>query len=348
MDRMTAATASAVLAVLTAGCRPDAADSTAKEGPVGVGIVWHEAYLEHEAAGHPERPERLHAVRDALREAGLWSDLVPIGPREASDEALLRVHTADHLKRISRTANAEDTVWFDLDTYAGPESHRAARLAAGGVCAAVDAVVEGKVRSAFCAVRPPGHHATTDRAMGFCLFNNVAVAARHAQAAHGVERVLIVDFDVHHGNGTQAVFYGDPTVYYISTHQWPHYPGTGRAEETGEGKGKGTNRNVPLPAGSGDAEVLAALDGALKEAEAFRPGLVLVSAGFDAHEDDPLAGLALSDEGYAGITRRIRALAEAHCGGRLVSVLEGGYDLEALGRAVTAHVRVLAEPPAKP
>jgi acetoin utilization deacetylase AcuC-like enzyme len=315
---------------------------------MSVGIVWDERYMKHGAAGHPERPERLRTVRDALREAGLWEALVPIEPEEITQEALHRVHTEEHVARVAATAEEERITWFDMDTYAGPDSYRAALLAAGGVCAAVDAVVVGTVRSTFCAVRPPGHHATADRAMGFCLFNNVAVAARHAQAAPDIERVLIVDFDVHHGNGTQAIFETDPTVFYVSTHQWPHYPGTGSASETGRGDGKGTVRNVPLSAGSGDEEVLAALGEALREAAAFRPQLVLVSAGFDAHGSDPLAGLDLTDAGYAAMTRRIRAVAEKHAAGRVVSVLEGGYELAALSRSVVAHVRALLEPPDSP
>jgi acetoin utilization deacetylase AcuC-like enzyme len=180
--------------------------------------------------------------------------------------------------------------------------------------------------------------------MGFCLLNNVAVAARHAQTACDLKRILIVDFDVHHGNGTQDIFYADGSVFYISTHQWPHYPGTGAAAETGAGAGAGRNLNLPLPAGSGDSEVLAALDKGLAKAEAFKPDLVLVSAGFDGHRDDPLAGFALTEDGYAEITRHIRRLAEKSARGRIVSVLEGGYDLGALGRSVVAHVRAMAEP----
>jgi acetoin utilization deacetylase AcuC-like enzyme len=309
-----------------------------------VGIVWDERYLAHSAPGHPERPERLSAIRAALEEAGLWDRLRPIAPNPAAQADLLRVHTREHLEAVRQTAGAGSLVWFDADTYAGPDSYDAALLAAGGVCAAVDAVAKGDVRAAFCAVRPPGHHASAGKAMGFCLLNNVAVGARHAQAKCGLGRVLIVDFDVHHGNGTQDIFYADGSVFYVSTHQWPHYPGTGAAAETGAGAGAGRNLNFPLPAGSGDSEVLAALDKGLAMAEAFEPDLVLVSAGFDGHRDDPLAGFALTEDGYAEITRRIRRLADRCASGRLVSVLEGGYDLGALGRSVVAHVGVLLEP----
>ena len=314
------------------------------EGKTEVGLIWSEKYLEHVAPGHVERPERLQAIRSALEEAGLWRRLTLIDPSRAPEEALLRVHTREHVERVRRSAQTEGLTWFDGDTYAGPDSYEAALLAAGGACKAVDAVVEGKVRSVFCAVRPPGHHATSGRPMGFCLFNNVAVAARHAQVVHGLKRILIIDWDVHHGNGTQAIFYSDPDVFYISTHQWPHYPGTGAADETGEGKGEGRTLNFPLAAGSGDKEFLAALESGLEQAEAFKPEIIFISAGFDAHRDDPLASLRFSTEVYAEATRRIRRLADRTAGGRVVSVLEGGYNLDALGESVAAHVAALMHP----
>jgi acetoin utilization deacetylase AcuC-like enzyme len=223
-------------------------------------------------------------------------------------------------------------------------SYRAALAAAGAVLDAVDAVLEGRVRNAFCAVRPPGHHALKDRAMGFCIFNNIAVAAIYLRQKHGIPRVLIVDWDVHHGNGTQAAFYDDPSVFYFSVHQSPFYPGTGSAEEKGEGPAVGTKLNVPLAAGSGDVEMDRAFAEKLEPAAlAFRPGFILVSAGFDAHKDDPLGGLAATSSGYAGLTRRVKTIAERSCGGRMVSVLEGGYDLTALADSAEAHVRALME-----
>jgi acetoin utilization deacetylase AcuC-like enzyme len=311
---------------------------------MAVGLVWHDAYLAHEAPQHVERPDRLRAVRDGLTAAGLWDRLTPIEARPAEDADLLRAHTPGHVERVRRTSGAAGLVWFDADTYAGPASARAAWLAAGGVCAAADAVLRGDVAAAFCPVRPPGHHACPDRAMGFCLINNVAVAARRALETGGLQRVLIVDWDVHHGNGTQEVFWRDGRVMYVSTHQSPLYPGTGWPEEKGEGKAAGLIRNYPLRPGSGDAELLAALDDALAAAAEFRPQLVFISAGFDAHRDDPLASLAITDAGFAEAARRVRRLADETCAGRVVSVLEGGYNVEVLARAAVAHVRALMEP----
>jgi acetoin utilization deacetylase AcuC-like enzyme len=306
-----------------------------------VGLVWDERYLAHAAQDHPESPARLTAIREALQEAGLWDRLAHIPPRRATRDELLRVHSRRHVQDIQRSAGAKDIVWFDSDTYACPASWDSALLAAGGVFAAADAVMSGEVPSAFCAVRPPGHHASADRPMGFCLFNNVALAVRHVQAAHGITRVLVVDWDVHHGNGTQDIFYHDRNVFYISTHQWPLYPGTGRREETGDGPGAGTTRNYPLRAGCGDGEFLAAIDDGLAVAEKFGPEFIFISAGFDAHRDDPLAGLALTESGYAEATRRIRRLAGRTAAGRIVSVLEGGYHLDALGRSAAAHIEAL-------
>ena len=309
-----------------------------------VGIVYDERYLAHDAPGHPERAARLSAVREALTEAGLWARLTPIPARRADDAGLVRVHSPEHIERVRGTADGGGIVWFDADTYACPASAEAAQVAAGGVCAAVDAVMDGGVSSAFCAVRPPGHHALRDRAMGFCLFNNVAVAARYARGVRGVGRVLIIDWDVHHGNGTQAIFYGDGDVMYVSTHQWPFYPGTGAADDAGEGGGEGATLNYPLSCGAGDEELLAALDDGLNEAGGFEPEFIFISAGFDGHRDDPLAGLRLTEQAYAEATRRIRRLADRTAGGRVVSVLEGGYDLDSLGRSVAAHVAALVEP----
>jgi acetoin utilization deacetylase AcuC-like enzyme len=231
-----------------------------------------------------------------------------------------------------------------VDTPVSAESYRVALAAVGGVLATVDAVMEGKIRNAFCAIRPPGHHALKDRAMGFCLFNNVAIAARYLQKKHKLERILIVDWDVHHGNGTQAAFDGDATVFYFSVHQHAFYPGTGTAEETGAGKAVGTKLNVPLPAGSGDAEYKRAFEEKLRPAaRAFRPDFVLVSAGFDAHEGDRLGRMKVTTQGYAELARIVKSIAEMCCQGRLVLLLEGGYTLDNLASASEAVIRVLME-----
>jgi acetoin utilization deacetylase AcuC-like enzyme len=228
------------------------------------------------------------------------------------------------------------------DTDIDRSSWRVAKHAAGGVLDAVDAVMDGRARNAFCVVRPPGHHATASRGMGFCLLNNIALAARYAQRRYGVERVLIVDWDVHHGNGTQEIFYRDPSVFFFSTHQWPLYPGTGRADETGAGAGQGTTMNFPFPAGSGRREILSAVEDALMPAaDLFRPDLVLISAGFDSRSGDPLGRFTLTDEDFADLTQRVMELADRHAGGRLVSMLEGGYNIEGLASATAAHVKVL-------
>jgi len=221
-------------------------------------------------------------------------------------------------------------------------SYEEARRAAGGGLTVLDAMMAGRVRNGFCAVRPPGHHAERDRAMGFCLFNNIAVTARYAQARHDLKNVLIVDWDVHHGNGTQNTFYADPTVFYFSIHQYPHYPGSGAADQTGRGEGEGRTLNVPLPAGCDDKAYREALvDRLIPAMESFPPDLILISAGFDAHRDDPLAGMMVTDEGFGGMTKLLVALAEERCGGRLLSFLEGGYSLEGLKGAVRMHLRAL-------
>jgi len=320
------------------------ADSAARNLPMTVGLVWDGLYLAHKEPHHVERPARLRAIRKALEEAGLWDRLVMIRPSPADEACLLRVHAPEYIARVRATGQSKEVTWLDPDTYVCGASWDAAVLAAGGACAAVDAVMKGQVRSVFCAVRPPGHHACRDHGMGFCIFNNVAVAARHAQAVHHVRRIVIIDWDVHHGNGTQEAFWRDPDVMYISIHQSPFYPGTGSASEVGEGPGKGHIRNFPMHRGSGDKEFLAALDEGLKAAEAFRPELIFISAGFDAHKNDTLGGLAYTEEGYTEATRRVRRVADASASGRIVSLLEGGYDETALGHSVVAHVKALAAP----
>jgi len=287
---------------------------------------------------HPERPERFEAVVRALEPLGL----ARLEPRAATEDELLLCHTRPYLETARRDI-ASGRLWLSTgDTDIGPNSWEVAARAAGGVLNAVDAVLAGRARNAFCAVRPPGHHATASRGMGFCIFNNVALAARYAQRRHGVGRVLIVDWDVHHGNGTQDIFYTDPSVFFFSTHQWPLYPGTGRADETGAGPGEGTTMNFPFPAGSGRTEILGAVEQSLVPAmESFRPELVLVSAGFDSRIDDLLGRFTLTDGDFADLTAAVMAIAERHARGRVVSVLEGGYNLAGLASAAAAHVAAL-------
>jgi len=292
--------------------------------------------------GHPERPERFDAVWLGLEKAGLTGLMPRIAPRAASDDELAACHTRAYIA----TARADIARGYGAlstgDTDISAESLEVALQAAGGVLNAVDAVVERRVQNAFCVVRPPGHHATRARGMGFCIFNNVALAARYAQKRHGIDRVLIADWDVHHGNGTQDIFYADGSVYFFSTHQSPWYPGTGRAEETGEGAGRGTTRNCPFAAGAGRAEILGAFqDRLLPAVQDFRPDLVLISAGFDSREGDPLGRFMLSDQDFADLTTLLMEIADEHAGGRLVSVLEGGYNLSGLASAAVAHVQAL-------
>ncbi len=309
------------------------------------GFVYHPDYLKHDmGAGHPESPERLRAIVARLEQDGVMPRLVRIDPVPASDEWITQVHTPSYVAGLKQRAPASGRVMLDADTSMSPGSLPAAYLAAGGVLAAADAIMAGRVNNAFCAVRPPGHHAERDRSMGFCLFNNVAIAARYFQRHHGLARVLIVDWDVHHGNGTQHSFDEDPTVLFFSTHQFPHYPGTGRATETGRGQGEGTTINVPMEAGEGDEDYLAVFHKVLvPAADGFKPDVVIVSAGFDAHRDDPLASMGLTENGYAELTRIVAGIARRHSRGRLLSSLEGGYNLQALSASVERHVTELLE-----
>lgn len=293
---------------------------------------------------HIERPERFDAVINSLAGAGLMDRLTHLEPRAASDDELALCHTREYLAAARLDVESGSPYLSTGDTDIGPESWGAAAHGAGAALNAVDAVMSGRARTAFCALRPPGHHATRSRGMGFCLFNNVAIATRYAQRKYGVERAVIVDWDVHHGNGTQDIFYSDPDVLYFSTHQWPLYPGTGRADETGEGKGKGATVNVPLPMGSGREEIMGAVRRALvPAADRLRPDLVLISAGFDSRAGDPLGRFTLSDEDFAELTAAVMEIAGRHAGGRIVSLLEGGYSLAGLGSAAAAHVSALMQ-----
>ena len=303
------------------------------------GLVFDEAFLAHRAPyEHPENPGRLTAIRARLEKEGLFDRCRRLPARDATDEELLAVHDGSLLSTIAATARLE-FVQLDPDTYASRDSSRAARLAAGGLIDLTLAVRAGALGNGFALLRPPGHHAEVDRAMGFCLFNNVAVAAAAARRA-GARRVLIVDWDLHHGNGTQSTFWNDPNVLYFSTHQYPFYPGTGAADEVGGPDARGRTVNVPWPSGCGDAEYAAAFDRVLLPiARRFEPDLVLVSAGFDAAEGDPLGSMRLSPAGYATMTERLRKLAD----GKLVLALEGGYNLDAIARSAEACLRVLLD-----
>ncbi len=298
----------------------------------------HPVCLEHDPGSHhPESPARLRAVLAAIS-GPQFAELDRREAPEAAIEDLLRVHPRRHVERILNAVPKAGHVAIDADTVLSAASGRAALHAAGAVTAAVDAVVAKEAENAFCAVRPPGHHAEPDRAMGFCLFNNAAIAALRAREVHGLERVAVIDFDVHHGNGTQAAFKSDESLFYASTHQYPLYPGTGAASETGVGN----IVNVPLRPMSGSEPFRRAFSERILPAlDDFRPELVIISAGFDAHRSDPLAQLMLEESDYAWVTERLVELAHRHAEGRLVSTLEGGYDLQALGASAAAHVRVL-------
>ena len=306
-----------------------------------VGFVTNPLHVEHAVEEHSEGPQRLEAVLALLEECRLLDRVERIEPRDATNEELAWAHDPRYVEALRRACD-QGGGWADFDTYICPRSCAAAWQAAGACLAATEAVLLGRVRSAFCAVRPPGLHARPRQAMGFCLLNNVAVAAQYAQRRHGLERVAIVDIDVHHGNGTQEAFYDDPGVLYISTHQYPFYPGTGRASETGAGEGEGANVNLPLPAGCGDAEYRAAFEQIVEPVvRRFRPQLLLVSCGFDAHYADPMAMMALSVAGYGELAQRLRTLAEELCDGRIVFALEGGYDLDAVSWGARRVLEVL-------
>jgi len=302
-------------------------------------LLGHPAALAHQVPmGHPERPDRIRAVERALEDE-CFSGLIREQALRAEPETIALIHPEPYIQAIIAAAPREGLVEIDADTSMSPGTLEAALRAVGAAAQAVDEVMAGKVRNAFSAMRPPGHHAERAQAMGFCFFNNVAIAARHAQQAHGAERVAIVDWDVHHGNGTQDIFWSDPSVLYCSTHEMPLYPGTGATSERGE---HDTIVNAPLRAGDGGERFREAFETViLPRVEAFRADLILISAGFDAHWRDPVANLQLTEADFAWATRKLVDIADRRCGGRVVSLLEGGYDLEGLARSVAAHVKAL-------
>ena len=302
-----------------------------------VGIVYDGMYTQHRPpAGHVETPARVRSVMNHLATSGTLDSLRQLRPNPATEQSVIAVHSQRSVDALRTICQAGGGMLDSGDTHASEHSFEVAMLAAGGVITALDAVMGGSLESAFCVVRPPGHHAERDEPMGFCLLNNVAIGARFAQEHLAISRVAILDWDVHHGNGTQHIFEEDPTVFYISLHQYPFYPGTGSRSETGRGSGKGFTLNIPLAAGSGDREYTEAFDREILPAlDRFKPELLLISAGFDAHRDDPLGGMELTEASFAKMTESVRDVAP------IVSVLEGGYDLAALARSVDAHLGAL-------
>ena len=307
-------------------------------------IVHHPVFEKHDTGpGHPETSERYQVVMQALRgDAELWSQAVEIEAEEARRGYIQACHSPQHFKHVEEAVR-EGKGYLDADTMVSMHSLEAAMRSAGAACQAIDAIMEGRANNAFAPVRPPGHHATPDRAMGFCLFNNVGIAARYAQSRYKeIERVAILDWDVHHGNGTQGIFYDDPSVFYFSMHQYPWYPGTGSRGETGQGRGRGYTLNVPLRAMTPTVDQRRAFESAIENiGSEFTPDLVIISAGFDAHRGDPLGQLLLSDEDFVQMTSVVKGWAAEACAGRVVSCMEGGYNLETLGETVRAHVAEL-------
>ncbi len=308
---------------------------------MAISLIYDPAYLKHTTGHHPEKARRLEVILESLESDGLSNRLRNVEPVSAGIGDLLRCHREPMVAHV-RELCERGAPYLDADTQISRESYDVARLAAGGAMTAVDEVMKEDGGRAFCLVRPPGHHATADHAMGFCLFNNAAVAARYAQAKYGVERVLIIDWDVHHGNGTQEIFWTDPTVFYFSTHQYPCYPGTGSSGERGAGKGEGFTLNVPLTAGTAGRSHRDAFRDALGHIQdKFPPDLIIISAGFDSRRGDPLGDLMLDDSDFAEMTKEVLRVSEKHAAGRVIGLLEGGYNLDLLGGSVKSHIRAL-------
>ena len=306
-----------------------------------IGYIYDPIFLEHDTGKHLENKERLEAIVRHLKETGLTKELVPVRPRAATTDELALVHDKKYIKNIKEFAERGGG-WLDADTFASARSYEVATCAAGGLLEALDEIFSGKLTCAFGLVRPPGHHACMKQAMGFCLFNNIAIAAKYAVYKHELDRAMIIDFDVHHGNGTQQALYGNHRLLYLSIHQSPHYPNTGDIEESGRGMGRGTNVNIPLPAGCGDIEYLRVFREIVEPvARRFKPELILVSAGYDIHNDDDMGGMQLTTSGIAKITAVIKGLADELCQGRLLLSLEGGYQLKSLASSVAATFDVL-------
>jgi acetoin utilization deacetylase AcuC-like enzyme len=309
---------------------------------MAVSLIYDPAYLRHNTGPHhPENAHRLEVILDTLERSGVISRLREVAPAAASIEDLVRCHRPEMVDHIRRLCESSEH-YLDADTRISHESYAVALLAAGAAITAVDSVMQEEGGRAFGLVRPPGHHATVAHPMGFCLFNNVAIGARYAQKAYGIERVLIIDWDVHHGNGTQEIFWNDPTIFYFSTHQYPFYPGTGDSSETGGGRGEGFTLNIPLRAGTPAHTHREAFADALHSIhQRFQPDLVIISAGFDSRQGDLLGGLMLNDNDFSEMTKETLRIAEKHSAGRIVSLLEGGYNPELLGNSVRSHLEAL-------
>ncbi len=290
---------------------------------------------------HPENPGRLTAIQNRLESSEFYNNLIPIQPRKATAEEIGLVHDTGYVASVKQSC-ADQVRNLDADTVISSDSYDAALLSAGAGISAIDQLIDGNIHNAFCAVRPPGHHAEHDHAMGFCLFNNVGVAARYAQKTKGLNKIFIFDWDVHHGNGSQHSFYSDPSIYYSSMHQYPFYPGTGAGEETGTGDGLGTTLNLPMDAYSDDDDYLSAVQNKLiPEIQRYKPDLIIISAGFDAHQNDPLAQIQLTTDCFGKMTELLMGIAKDVCDGRLLSMLEGGYDYDALSDSVRLHMQTL-------
>ena len=312
-----------------------------------VAFIYHPDFLKHDTGlGHAERPQRLEAITNHLRSVGMWDHLTHIQPGAADLKWIETCHPASYVDEIRKKCESGMQMLDAGDTIVCTESYRVATLAVGAALRGVDEMcrTNAVAKKVFCAVRPPGHHAETSTAMGFCLFNNIALAARYAQLRYGLKRVAIVDWDVHHGNGTQEIFWTDPSVLYISLHQYPLWPGTGAADERGDSAGTGYTMNFPMKPGSGEVEYLEACKQSILPAlNNFAPELLLISAGFDAHKDDPLANIQLTEGSFGQMTTMLCDIAERHCRGRVLSVLEGGYNLDALAQSVEAHLSILSK-----
>ncbi|NIR51428.1 histone deacetylase [candidate division KSB1 bacterium] len=308
------------------------------------GFIYDDSFLYHKTGpGHPERPERLQRLMDYLNGSEVFASLTRLQPKEAELDWIEEIHLRSYIETIQGACKS-GLQFLDADTVVSEDSYRATLLAVGSTVEACNAVMNSEVENAFCAVRPPGHHAERSRAMGFCLFNNVAIAARYLQKHCGIEKVCIIDWDVHHGNGTQNAFYDDATVFYVSIHQYPWFPGTGKSEDRGMGEGEGTTLNLPSTAGLGDQEYLKMFEKQIMPSvRDFNPDFILISAGFDAHRDDPLASMQVTEDGFAHLTEAVKSLAKECSEGRFVSLLEGGYNLNAMAKSVEKHLLKMQE-----